>query len=345
MGRDPEARSVQEAALLLTNALGEGAITSPDQHHWDVVVRKGRLLFGIEWRSMGDALRVGNAVEKLRFRGRARTRGAIPVLAVPFMGETGQRLCEEACLSWIDLSGNASVDAPGIRIRILGNPNRFAGNRRPPSLFAPRNSRVVRTLLLDPKRAYKQQELVQLSGLDKGRVSRVVRQLVGEEHLEKKDDGYRCVNPGGLLDAWQEAYDFSRHRIVRGILGGRDSYEVMQKLAEALDRRKIEYAVTGLAGAWLLTKHAMFRTVSLFVREALPSSLLDEIGLMQEPRGANVWLVVPNDDAVFTGVGTQEGMPCAHPLQVFLDLKAHPERAPEAAAEVRRRYLTWQAKA
>ena len=30
-----------------------------------------------------------------------------------------------------------------------------------------------------------------------------------------------------------------------------------------------------------------------------------------------------------------------HPLQVFLDLKAHPERASEAAEASRERYLSW----
>jgi hypothetical protein len=43
------------------------------------------------------------------------------------------------------------------------------------------------------------------------------------------------------------------------------------------------------------------------------------------------------------GSRLEHGLSCAHPLQVYLDLKAHPERAAEAAAEVRRRYLTWNA--
>lgn len=52
-------------------------------------------------------------------------------------------------------------------------------------------------------------------------------------------------------------------------------------------------------------------------------------------RGANLWIVVPADDAVLVGARMVEGAPCVHPLQAYLDLKAHPERAAEAAARLR----------
>jgi hypothetical protein len=101
----------------------------------------------------------------------------VPILAVPFMGETGRRLCAEAGLSWIDLSGNGWIEAPGRRIRILGHSNRFASRGRPADVFAPRSSRVVRALLTEPDRAVTQGELVAITGVDKGRVSRLVRRL------------------------------------------------------------------------------------------------------------------------------------------------------------------------
>jgi hypothetical protein len=54
-----------------------------------------------------------------------------------------------------------------------------------------------------------------------------------------------------------------------------------------------------------------------------------------EPRGANVWIISPTDDSVFVGSRVVRGVPCASPLQAYLDLKAHPERAAEAAAQLR----------
>jgi hypothetical protein len=41
--------------------------------------------------------------------------------------------------------------------------------------------------------------------------------------------------------------------------------------------------------------------------------------------------VLPADDGVFDGARVVEGVPCAHPVQVYVDLKDQPERATEAA--------------
>ncbi len=196
---------------------------------------------------------------------------------------------------------------------------------------------------MHPDRAFQQREIAKAAGVDEGLTSRVVRWLQERDLVAKDERGaWRVRDPGALLDAWHEVYDFSRCRVVRGILGARSSDEVMQTIATELDRRRAGYAMTGLAGAWLLTRHATFRTVSLLLQESPPTSLLGDLGLLDEPRGANVWLVVPGDDAVFMGSRVESGLSCAHPLQVYLDLKGHPERASEAADEVRRRYLTWK---
>ena len=47
-------------------------------------------------------------------------------------------------------------------------------------------------------------------------------------------------------------------------------------------------------------------------------------------------LVVPNDEGVFHGAEIVDGIRCVHPVQAYVDLKDHPERAPEAASEIRR---------
>ena len=60
----------------------------------------------------------------------------------------------------------------------------------------------------------------------------------------------------------------------------------------------------------------------------------------EESRGESVWLVVPNDEGIFQGALDREGVRCVHPVQVYLDLKNHPERSAEAAEELRRKFLS-----
>ena len=62
--------------------------------------------------------------------------------------------------------------------------------------------------------------------------------------------------------------------------------------------------------------------------------------LSPDCRGANIWLVIPNDE----GVSHEAGHPCFsvqsttfaefHSIQLYLDLKGHPERRQEVATQL-----------
>ena len=101
-------------------------------------------------------------------------------------------------------------------------------------------------------------------------------------------------------------------------------------------------AVTGLAGAWLLNQFAGFRLVAFYVSQLPSAQAQQAMGFREESRGENVWLVVPNDEGVFHGAAEREGIPCVHPVQAYLDLKGHPERASEAAERLRNEFLNWR---
>jgi DNA-binding MarR family transcriptional regulator len=266
---------------------------------------------------------------------------AIPVVAVPYMGEVGRKLCDEAGVSWLDLSGNAHLSGPpGLRVHIEGKPNLFKRPGRPRSVFAPKSARIARWLLMEPKRAFAQRELAKAAGLDEGFTSRIVRQLESQRLVAREPSGaVKTADFGAMLDAWREAYDFSKHHIVRGHIAARSSDEVLRQLAEQLKRAKIEHAATGLAGAWLLNQFAGFRLVVFYVARLPSAETQKAMGFREESHGENVWLVVPNDEGVFHGTADREGIRCVHPVQAYLDLKNHPERSAEAAEQLRRKFL------
>ncbi|RLC03935.1 MAG: hypothetical protein DRH90_10000 [Deltaproteobacteria bacterium] len=80
----------------------------------------------------------------------------------------------------------------------------------------------------------------------------------------------------------------------------------------------------------------------LFLADSPGKNLFDQLHFREDDRGANTWLVVPNDKGVFHGSSDQDGIVCVHPVQVYLDLKGHPERAKEAASMVRQEKLKWR---
>ena len=283
------------------------------------------------------------AIRHITEAGNSFDKDAIPLIVVPYMGRSGMDLCNEHGLSWIDLSGNAHIKAPGLLIHIEGRPNKFKKVGRPANVFAPKGARIVRQLLINPKQGHNQRELSQITGLDEGYTSRIVRRLEEYNLIDRDDNGaLRPSNPNELLEAWHEAYDFSKHQIIKGHVTARSGEELLNKMTGILSDQKVNYAATGLAGARQYTRFTKFRIVTLFLADLPGKNLFEQLHFREDERGANTWLVVPNDKGVFHGSSDQEGIICVHPVQVFLDLKEHPERAKEAALMIRKEKLKWR---
>lgn len=308
----------------------------------DAVVKAAGQTFAVELTEAASAGPVAAHAERAASAAKALRKRAIPVVAVPYMGPSGRDACERAGVSWLDFSGNAHIVAPGIRIIVDGRPNQFPKRGRPSSAFAPKSSRVARWLLMHPAQAMAQREISQATDVSEGLVSRVVSRLEEEHYVVRDDSGLvRVSNPQLLLDAWQDEYRFSKHTIIQGHLAARSGDALTRFVAEALSAAKVEHAATGLSAAWQLMRFAGFRTATFFVESEPAASLKSELGFREDARGANLWLVVPNDAGVFQGADDREAVRCVHPVQVYLDLKDHPERASDAAERIRAEFLNW----
>lgn len=309
----------------------------------DMLQRTAGYTFLVEWKAAASAAHIKDAIDKLRTRVSLPSESAVPIVAVPFMGDVGRDICAREGVSWLDLSGNAHIVAPGLRIHVEGKPNQYKSPGRPKNLFAPKSSRITRRLLIEPNRAFLQRELAIETRVDEALVSRVVRGLEQEGLLVRNEaGGVKPANPNLLLEAWREAYEFSRHRIIQGFVAERTGDATVKRLVEASKQLGVDYACTGLAAAWQLTHFASFRLATIVLRKSPSKDFLQLSGFKEQSSGGNAWLVVPDDEGVFDGVSeSEEGVRRVHPVQVYLDLKAQPERAKEAAEIVRQRYLTW----
>lgn len=308
---------------------------------WDALIEAAGLTFLVEYKPSAGAEAVGAAIRQIAERTPRRAR-SLPLLVVPFMGEVGKALCSQAGVSWLDLSGNARITAPRLRIIVEGRPNRHARPGRPSDPFAPKASRITRMLLLDPETPVAQRDVVSRSGLDKGFVSRTLQRLTAGGFVERDSEGViRVSQPAKLLAAWRAAYDFQRHHIIRAVVAARSGPDLLQRAAATLANAGLGYAATGLAAAWVYAPFSTYRTATLYVDQIPSSETMKLLGAREMAAGANLWLVVPNDTGVFTGSRRVDGIAVASPLQTYLDLAAQPERAEEAAEELRRVHLPW----
>ena len=316
---------------------------SPHESPVDLVLGNEDRLFLVECKSSASVGVLEKAIQQLERARKAfhyESLPVIPIIAVPFMGEVGKKLCRSASMSWVDLAGNANLRGPGLHIRIEGRPDRNRKPGRPANVFAPKSARVTRRLLLDPTRTFRQRELAHVTTLGEGFVSRIVRQLETDGFIRRigTEGALGVKNPSLLLEAWREAYAFNRHHIVRGHIPTRSPQNLLGSLSESLRERSIAHAVTGLASSWQHTRFAGFRVVTVYVQD-LPS--LSSLNFRPEERGANVWLIVPDDQGVFDGAVDIEGIRCVSAVQTYLDLLAMPERSQEAADELRQKQLPW----
>jgi len=308
----------------------------------DLVVEVDRHSFVVEWKASGAAAHVALGIDQVVRAAHDLGPDMVPLLAVPYMGSIGRERCEEAGVSWLDLSGNARISAPGIRVRVEGRPNAFKRRGRPSSPFAPKAARIARWLLMHPDRWMSQREIALATLMDEGYTSRIVTRLEDDELLLRDSDGAIQVrDPDLLLDAWSEDYDFSKHRIRRGHVAARSGDQLLKLVSERLQSEQIRYAVTALPAAWLMTGFAGFRLVTLYAGAQPVEDLVRVLSMREDDRGANVWLVAPSDEGVFHGSSERDGIRCVHPVQAYLDLQGHPERAGEAAEELRHRLLAW----
>ena len=304
---------------------------------WDAVCSVRGHSFGLIWKRSGSLGHLAGAIYLLGSEiQRSFDHEVIPLLAVPFMGQSSREACARAQLPWLDLSGNARIVTSNIFYQNIGNPNRFRQPGRPASAFGPRGSRVARRLLMDPSKVVRQRDLASSTGLDEGHVSRIVGKLLETGLVERGDEGISAVDASALLDAWQEDYRFDRHHIIPGYIPARGGVALIHSIAEALSKMEESYAVTALPAAWLWTQCTRFRLSTVYIPKLPSAGLKKALRFREEAERSNTWLVVPNDEGVFHGAELVDGVRCVHPVQAYVDLKNHPERVSEAAAGLRR---------
>ena len=319
----------------------------PDADAFDLVLEACNYSFLIQLRRSGTLPSVEKAAQRLAEDPNLANSDAdaIPLLVVNYLTPKGRQICRERGVSWVDLSGNAHIDSGSLLIHSEGKANQFK-RKTFSNAFGSKGSRVARLLLMHPSEWFLQKDISDATGLSEGYISRIVRSLAQNELVERKPEGrtnkIRVQDPELLLDTWREHYDFQDHRLIKGTVPARSGDQLVHKIAEVLDEVSMEVAATGLAGAWLYDQFASFRITTFYIAQPPNQSVKSALGFMEEEPGANTWFVVPNDRGVFDGKSPVRGISCVHPVQVFLDLKGHPERANEAASHLRQQHLEWK---
>jgi hypothetical protein len=264
------------------------------------------------------------------------------LLVVPNLTPALLAACRKARLSVADLNGRLYLRAPGLLVELPAlEGRRYRFELEPRNVFVGKSARIVRALLADPERPWRQSELVARAGATSGLVSRIVTHLVRQGKLTrtgsaKRDQVYQLTSRDTLLDAWVQADDFA-HRVTthRFHCLDQDPVQLAHKLRDALTQGGLPFAFTQWIAAWLRHPYTEPPLVSLYVPQLPTPDLLDSLGLRPVTEGGRVWFHLPVDEGVFRETRVVADLPLVSDAQIYLDLQNTGLRGPEQARALR----------
>jgi hypothetical protein len=315
----------------------------------DALFRVGDRRLAVELKSNARSATVSQAVARLRKYREQLSSDVDLLLVVPRMGDVGAQICEREGVNWIDLRGNASIELPQIRVFIGGRRDddaafsSYSDAESGINPFSKKASRITHAFLLNPRVAWTRSDLQNVTGLDKGYVSKILAELVERRYLEQsgKTRGamLRVVDPIVLLDAWRERYKPERPA-AWGLVASRNGEETVQRVTQEFSTARVQYALTGLAAAADYAEFGSFRRVDVYLADSLPKEVAALLNVGPDQRGRNVALYIDRT-ACTIGPQRRHGVTFASPVLTYMDLAHSPERSTEAAEEMRR-YLEHQ---
>jgi hypothetical protein len=296
-------------------------------------------LLVIEAKRSGQPRSARDAVNSL-----LRLRAAYPdtycVFVAPYISPAAAELTEQEDVGYVDLSGNCRLSFDRVYIRREGLPNKFAQRRDLKSLYSPKAERILRMLLLEPKRAWKIDKLAMAADVSLGQASNVKKLLEDREWLRRDSNGLVLNEPQKLLSEWAQNYRFSRNESKN--FYSLDPLPVIESKLAMAKESGAEYALTGFSAAARLAPMVRYQRASAYVTGDI-EELAKRMGLKAVDSGANVSLIAPYDQGVFAGARTIDSVRIASPVQTYLDVLNSKARGQEAADAILNQVIkpTW----
>ena len=340
----------------------------PGRPDWTASLRlpSGERLLILETKRSGQPLTARNAANQL-LRWAEGQPNSVPVFAAPYVSPAAADILTQEGIGYIDLSGNCRLAFDAVYIRRENWPNRQADRRLLRSLYSPKAERVLRVLLLEPKRPWKVQTLAQTAGVSIGQASNVKRLLGDREWIGRvtgdgaglgdgsgygygsgsgagfgdgsgkgsgssSSNGFVLIQPAKLLEEWAQNYRFARNTV-------RDFYsldtppQVESKLAALCRDAGAEYALTGFSAAARMAPMVRYQRAMAYII-GKTADIAARLELKPVSSGANVSFIEPYDEGVLAGSRDVDGIRIASAVQTYLDLLSFKGRGEEAAQAV-----------
>ena len=294
----------------------------------DLLINDQKKPLFIQLKSLGTPKNIQDAVNQLLVI-LNKVPNAYGIVIAPFISSRSAKICNDANVGYIDLSGNFRINFDNIFLSQQNMPNQYPVETSLTNIYAPKSSRVLRVLLTFPNKIWKTTELAEEANISLGMITHIRRRLEEETWIKNHESGFSLSNPGGLMRDWDTHYDFNDH--VRYDFYTLESLSAVEnKISDICEEAKILSALTGFSAATRLAPMVKGQRSTIFINQDI-HRIAKEAKLKPVESGANISLIKPYDRGVFWNRDKDGDAYIATPTQVYLDLKQMRGRGDEAA--------------
>jgi hypothetical protein len=211
--------------------------------------------------------------------------------------------------------------------------------RQVSNIFETKATRVLRALLTNPAKEWTIRGLATEVNISPGYAHAVISTLIQYSYVTRtKSYKIKITNPTTLLRRWAAYHQYDKmNKSLEYYTFEREIDKFIKELASSKNQN---YALTVLAGAYLIAPHVRPVDIHIYVHSKEDAATLAEnLNLQPIPKSGNVKFVIPYDEGVFYGQqgvslspsDTSNKVNVVSDIQLYVDLYNYPSRGLEAA--------------
>ncbi len=207
------------------------------------------------------------------------------------------------------------------------------------NIFEQKSTRILRCLLVNLDKEWTVREIAKEADTSVGYTHAVLTTLTNMQYLRRSENyKLRLMNAGLLLKRWAAYHQYSSGNTFL-------QYYTFEKeidsfLSQIPEKLKNEYALTLFSGAWLVSPYVRPADIHFYVKTTLDAEkIAKQLEIKPTAGTGNIKIVIPNDEGVFYGTRTIDGVKVVSNVQLIIDLWNFSSRGEDAAKSI---YELWE---
>lgn len=266
----------------------------------------------------------------------AVNRDAKLLLLAPFIRPQQARILERAGVEYLDLAGNAHLEAPGLYVHVEGRRPPKQPERRP---VRPQRGwiKTVMAMLIRPELvAAPYRTVAEQADMALGTVAACMNDLTARGLLHDARDGRRLTDRAALVALWVQAYvETLRPKLEERLYQMRAAtkHEIWERMADVLGKHEVPWALTGADAAAQTNRffHTKETEVYAPIHALNDHGILNALVAQPAERDGNLLVAKPPGPLAIPREA-DDRFPLAPPLLTYAELRYRgTEQALEAA--------------